>query len=34
MAYESKVTNKYFGTTFAGAGKASVEDTAVSGLIK
>jgi len=34
MAYESKVTNKYFGSTFAGAGKASVEDTAVSGLIK
>jgi len=25
MAYESKVTNKYFGTTFAGAGKATVQ---------
>ena len=25
MAYESKVTNKYFGTTFAGAGRATVQ---------
>ena len=33
MAYESKVTNKYFGTTFAGAGKASVEQTELGGLV-
>lgn len=34
MAYESKVTNKYFGTTFAGGGKASVQETELSGLVK
>ena len=33
MAYESKVTNKYFGTTFAGAGKASVEQTELGCLV-
>lgn len=33
MAYESKVTNKYFGTTFAGAGKAGVEQTELGGLV-
>lgn len=34
MAYQSKVTNKYFGTTFAGGGKASVQETELSGLVK
>ena len=34
MAYESKVTNKYFGTTFAGSGKVGVEETELSGLVK
>ena len=34
MAYESKVTNKYFGTTFAGGGKSSVQETELSGLVK
>jgi len=33
MAYESKVTNKYFGTTFAGAGKVGVEQTELGGLV-
>lgn len=33
MAYQSKVTNKYFGTTFAGGGKASVQETELSGLV-
>jgi len=34
MAYESKVTNKYFGTTFAGAGKASVETDGLMEALK
>ena len=34
MAYESKVTNKYFGTTFAGGGKVGVQETELSGLVK
>lgn len=33
MAYQSKVTNKYFGTTFAGAGKVGVEQTELGGLV-
>ena len=34
MAYQSKVTNKYFGTTFAGGGKVGVQETELSGLVK
>jgi len=34
MAYESKVTNKYFGTTFAGAGRATVQTDGLMEALK